>query len=601
MQQIGHKTIINTTRPFTSFLFFWKEVLCLSFTFLLLANTVAQPINFQLRIEADTFPPPITHFQQTLTFKDTISAFEFLQKTLKTLKSNGYLSANIDAWDTQNGRARLYVGKPWIWKLEADSSAHTIWQALGLLPQTRKLQPAQSKVATAILERTVRYCENHGYPFAKAQWDFRRKAPLQMEALLQLDKGLLITFDTLELKGDAFVKQRFLANYLYLQPNQPFSQKHLEEVQNALAQLPYLSLQKPLQTSFLFDKAFPILHLQKKEANSINGVIGLLLDRARQQRPVITGELALQLMNPFGAGRKLQLGYRRLKVASQQLQLAYSQPALFGTRFDISGDFSYFKEDSTYLNLQASIELAYRLSYRSQWRLQLATYDHRLDSRIASAPRSFADLGSTSYNSYGLGYRYQGLDNLLLPRKGWQFSILLQLGNKRLRPTLSIESPDYDDLYGDLPLNAIQFQWDLQLEKYWRASQSLTIRYQGKGKGLFSPLLFQNDLFRMGGLQSLRGFNENFFFASNYWVNTLEGRIYFGKQGYVSLFADQAYVQHEVTNGESRQDWPVGVGLGLSFGTQAGLFNFAYALGTSKEQSLDFRTAKVHFGLTSIF
>ena len=69
-----------------------------------------------------------------------------------------------------------------------------------------------------------------------------------------------------------------------------------------------------------------------------------------------------------------------------------------------------------------------------------------------------------------------------------------------------------------------------------------------RGEGLLNPRLFINDLFRLGGLNSLRGFNENQFYTSAYAVATAEFRQFIGADSYVFLFADQAYLRHDLAN-----------------------------------------------------
>jgi hemolysin activation/secretion protein len=112
--------------------------------------------------------------------------------------------------------------------------------------------------------------------------------------------------------------------------------------------------------------------------------------------------------------------------------------------------------------------------------------------------------------------------------------------------------------------------------------------------------IFLNDLHRIGGLKTLRGFNENNFFASRYGVATLEYRLYTDETSYLLLFYDQGYIYNQLDI-QHREDLPLGFGAGLSFLTRAGVFNFVYSLGASSSQKLNFNLSKIHFGLVSRF
>lgn len=105
----------------------------------------------------------------------------------------------------------------------------------------------------------------------------------------------------------------------------------------------------------------------------------------------------------------------------------------------------------------------------------------------------------------------------------------------------------------------------------------------------------ENQLLRLGGLKTLRGFNEEFFFASSYVVNQAECRVYFEQESFLFVFYDQGILKN--------QSWqaPLGLGGGFSLRTNAGLLSFAIAVGKTKDAPLDFTNMKVHFGYLSRF
>jgi translocation and assembly module TamA len=108
-----------------------------------------------------------------------------------------------------------------------------------------------------------------------------------------------------------------------------------------------------------------------------------------------------------------------------------------------------------------------------------------------------------------------------------------------------------------------------------------------------------SDLYRIGGLKTLRGFNENNYYASDYAIYTLEYRYFTDESSYVMLFLNQAYFDNQLNNNYT--DWPLGFGTGISFTTKAGVFQFIYALGQAKDQPINLNLSKIHFGLVSRF
>ena len=110
------------------------------------------------------------------------------------------------------------------------------------------------------------------------------------------------------------------------------------------------------------------------------------------------------------------------------------------------------------------------------------------------------------------------------------------------------------------------------------------------------PQLLQNELYRLGGLSSLRGFNEKDIFARHYFLSRMEFRSFFEERSYAYVFYDQLIYQRR-----DLRDYPFGVGLGFALATSAGQFTFALAVGDSNNQSISFSTMKAHFGYVSRF
>jgi len=106
---------------------------------------------------------------------------------------------------------------------------------------------------------------------------------------------------------------------------------------------------------------------------------------------------------------------------------------------------------------------------------------------------------------------------------------------------------------------------------------------------------FSNQLYRIGGLQTLRGFNEQFFFTSSYFISQMEWRLFFEEESYLFAFYDQGFLHTE------RWQLPLGLGGGFSLLTNSGLFSFALAVGRSQDIPFELANMKIHFGYLSRF
>ena len=115
-----------------------------------------------------------------------------------------------------------------------------------------------------------------------------------------------------------------------------------------------------------------------------------------------------------------------------------------------------------------------------------------------------------------------------------------------------------------------------------------------------SPLLYTNELYRIGGIKSMRGVDEASIYASSFTIGTVEYRYLFEENGNVFLFVDQGWWE-DLSQPEPLSDTPLGFGVGTSFETKAGIFGLSYALGRQFDNPIELRAGKVHFGFTSLF
>jgi hemolysin activation/secretion protein len=145
-------------------------------------------------------------------------------------------------------------------------------------------------------------------------------------------------------------------------------------------------------------------------------------------------------------------------------------------------------------------------------------------------------------------------------------------------------------------------QYSLQGDMDWFVPiyKLLVSRVQLKGGQILAPQLFSSELFRIGGIRSLKGFDEQVIFASSYIILNTEIRYLIQRNAHVLLFWNGAYYRNEIRT-PVIADTPFGFGAGLNFETGNGLFSLFYAIGSEQNNPINFSAAKVHFGYTNYF
>ncbi len=448
-----------------------------------------------------------------------------------------------------------------------------------------------------ILDSILDYAENHGYPFASVKLDSITIVDREVGAWINYQSGPLILFDSLIVNGYDKVKSRYVMTHLGIYPGKPYEERLITEIPNKMRLLSFVSMTKSPEITISGGKCNIYLELSPTKASKLDGIVGVLPNQKDGEDLLITGQLNLDLYNLFSSGKRVALEWQSYDSRSQLLNVFYYHPNLLRTPINIQGDFNLLKQDTTFINREFAMELSL-LSKRSM------TFGFRsefISSRLISTSglENVMDLPeNTDYNLnyYGLNYMVDRFDDINFPTRGWKVHLKGSVGQKKIIKNSVLD----DDIYSGVDLNTIQYRITAGYESYLPVYKILQFRGKMIGGYLEGDHLFQSDLFRIGGLRTLRGFVENQFYVSTFAIATIEFRALVSQETYFQVFYDQGIVNNEFQVGSEIQ-YPFGTGAGFSFSTNAGIFNFVFAMGKSNDQPFQMDHAKIHFGYISRF
>ncbi len=531
--------------------------------------------------------------------KDSMEAIKVLKLLLTDLHQESYIAAQVDTifFTKDTLKAYVFVGDKFSWvSLRKGNLDGYILDRTGFRERMYRDKPFRYKEYNKLEQTFIKLSENNGFPFASIQLDSLEVLDNGLHAALNYKKGPFFTFDSINIIGKTKTKKRYLMRHIRIYPGQPYSQQRIEDAERLIRELPFLAQIRPPEIIFSRNKALLNIFLVDKKINQIDGIIGFLPGEGSNKKLLVTGELTIGLRNLFGTGKSLNLEWKKIKQASQLLNIGYIHPKLLGSSMDVKVDFNLYKQDSTFLTIIRNLTFTQRTGKYSK----VSVFGGLKTSRALNGVNDTSSIKFANYNhyTYGLGYERNTLDNIFYPRKGWLFSILGYLGNKTIQP-----NPEFNPTYfAGVKLKSVQFNLEGSIEKYSKLGKGSVFLTRLSSGSIFNDKsnIFFNDLYRIGGLKTLRGFNQNNFYASTYAIATLEYRFFTDETSYLLLFYDQGYLINELSV-VGKQDFPSGFGAGVSFTTQAGVFNFVYSLGNSRDQKLNLNLSKIHFGITSRF
>ena len=115
----------------------------------------------------------------------------------------------------------------------------------------------------------------------------------------------------------------------------------------------------------------------------------------------------------------------------------------------------------------------------------------------------------TFQTSVWFSFTNQTRDDPVFPTHGRYLFIAAGLGNKTIERNIDLP----DELYESIDFESVQYRFDLK-SAVFNPRPRWNIEIAIDGGWIENNNLFRNDAYRLGGLNSIRGFDENFYFAT---------------------------------------------------------------------------------------
>ncbi|MDA3866702.1 MAG: BamA/TamA family outer membrane protein [Salinivirgaceae bacterium] len=516
----------------------------------------------------------------SVTYTDSSSLQIAVTGILDEFHQKGYINAAVDSIKTAKNRSLIYIYKGehyTIGKFEIRNQNET---SAEIQMNIKHGRTADLIHLASIKRELISHYENNGYPFAQLSSTFKEDSNL-LFIQYTIDKGKFYVFDTI-LTNTVKISSTFLTRYLNIMPGDPYSEHQISKIDSRIKQLGFLQLQQAPVVNFGKGIARPELLLKTKQANRFNGLVGIVPSTEEDKKYTVTGDIELNIKNALGKGESIDLQWKKTEKHSQQLQSGINWPYVFRTAFGADLGLKMLKQDTSYvhLDLKTGIFLLFRGNNSAS--------GYYTDKRtIILSPEDTTSIAETQSYGTGITLKSSLLDNRINPLKGYSATIDVNAGQRKSEKTISEKS-----FYWQTDISVAGF---IPLYKNWvLMGQNHYLLLKSK-----KPL-FKNELFRIGGLNTLRGFDENQFYVNHGNISTLELRWLFEENSHFKLFTDAAWLQTKHTD-ITTENTAIGFGAGLNIHTNAGIFTISYALSYEKTNKTQLNNAKIHFGYINSF
>lgn len=429
-----------------------------------------------------------------------------------------------------------------------------------------------------VLNKLSEISSNSGHPFAKLQLkNLEKRENLELAADLSLSEGSFRTVDSILIKGYEKFPKPFLKYYAGIKTRSVFNREKLIEQTARINSLGFASVTQPPEVLFRKDSTTVYLYLQKENHNHFDGILGFATDEETQKLQ-FNGFLDLQLNNNLNFGEEFLLNYKADGNEQVEFRTRLKIPFLFNTRFGIGGELRIFKRDSSFVTTNQRAKLTYRLLPTAVTHLgyRRSVSNYLLEEGIAGIPME--DFNSEFFTVGGNFIRTE--NHPFFPIKT-EVDVELGFGNRK----------------GE---SNTENQWTAEtlIRHIFTLSPRSSFLAESNTAFLKSDSYLENELFKFGGINSIRGFEENSLDASFFSTLSTEYRYVLAENIFIHSIIDLGYFENPVFELNSRLN---SLGFGMGINTKGSLFRIIFANGRSFGQKFDFSASKVHISVSSRF
>lgn len=536
--------------------------------------------------------------KKPLYYPDSLSLRSGIDSLLTRLTQFGYFDAKLKKLtpDSAGFTALISTGNLYYWHLRTlNISPETIRE--GNLGHYFKENPIPHFRFIQLQKSIIEWFENNGYPFASLHTDSILIEDNILSAVLRIELNQRVVFDPVQLTGNVKLAGAFIAGITGIKAGMPYNEKLATAAPELINDLTFLRISGNASIDFIPGTAILKIPVSRQPSNRFDGIVGVSGNATEQNRLQLTGQLNLHLVNIFESGENMSVNWLGMGQGTQRLLLEASWPFLLSTPVTPSWMFALHKQDTSYISLRQRPAF----SWKSPKRILLTIFADFQRTQLLSTARFKSIItipphidSRTSLFGIETAAYSPGFNSALNRAKG--FRIWIAAGTKKIMENKSLPSA----VYNDVMLHQNKFAFGIETEIRIPATNQSSLVFQFRSQGLTGHQIFENELMRIGGFRSLKGFDEESIMASAFAIMTGEWRYFLSENSYISFLFNAAWVERK-TGDSYFNGWPWGGGTGITLQTAPGNISVYYALGKSPQIPFEFRNAKVHIGFVSLF
>ncbi|RVU91745.1 hypothetical protein EH230_01845 [Flavobacterium columnare] len=381
------------------------------------------------------------------------------------------------------------------------------------------------------------------------------------------------TIDQININGYSNFPKNFLHNILIEYKKKTFNETQLKKINRDFKNLPFCKTTKDAEILFKKDSTIIYVYLEKQKRNTFDGYIGFSNQKNNLK---LNGYLDLKLSNVLNSGEKVNIYWKKNGENQTAFNLNIETPYIFKTPLALKGELNIFKQDTTFQKTKSEIELGYLLNYKT--RCYLGYQETESSDIQKSNSGTLMDYQNHFYTLSFQHLNHNSNETLFSEKTNLSFKIGI---GKRNNSTTNIS----------------QFFTLTELSHLFYLNNQNSLFIKSQNYYLNSNHYLTNELFRFGGINSIRGFNENSL-QTNFLTSIIsEYRYKINSNFYLHSIIDYAYSEDTTLKTKNNLK---SLGLGFYLINKTSLIHIQYSNGTTNNRNLDFKNSIFHINISFI-
>ena len=551
-------------------------ILTIFTTIVTLSNCVGQNFKVVLRGENELENQYLTTLSSPIEPFSVSDMSSYMMALEELLSTEGYLDAKITLEQSSIEQADFAV---WLGPkiseilLSYPSNPSTLDYCNNTIRCNKSEIVVSFSSVTSYLESLANQLSEQGQPFSQVKLtNIDRISSQSLKADLTIDFSDLRKLDGIVVKGYDNFPKSFLRYYSNLKLGKVLGVEQIKKKVNLLNQLNFAEIPKDPALLFTQKKTNLYIYVTRVKANQFDGFLGFGSTEDNNHSGVF-GLVDLSLVNNLNYGEELRMKYRKQGNGQSELDVQVKAPFLFKTPFSLALGLNIFRKDSLFQNNLQSVGLVYQRN--PSWSYQL----HAKSTQSAAISNDLQNFDAVFYGG-GVEFGQPSKSNHLLSSETL-CSVNIDFGHRKNSQSTSKQS-------------SLSFtgQYEFILSNRQSLYSNVQLSY------LFSEVYIQNELMRLGGVQSLRGFEENSISTSGYSLLRSEYRYKLDGLTYIHSVVDLGLVDNIFKN---KVDTYSGLGIGLARVQFKGVLQLQLVCGQNNQKSFSFQDSKLHIAFSSKF